>query len=96
MISNDDIQRTADLARIKITDEEKEGLKKDLSSTLDFVSQLKEVEARVSDENLEESNLSNVFRDDDAKNEELLGLSEKLVDMAPERKGDYVRVKRIM
>ena len=44
MLSKEEIQHLAELARIKLSDKEKEGLKKDLSSILDYINKLNEAD----------------------------------------------------
>jgi aspartyl-tRNA(Asn)/glutamyl-tRNA(Gln) amidotransferase subunit C len=43
MLSKDDVTHLADLARIKLSDEEKERYVKDLGGILDYVSEISEV-----------------------------------------------------
>lgn len=96
MLSKYDIQRIADLSRIRLTEKEAEDFANNLSSILGYVSQLKEAESDVSDNQLRESDINNVWREDENNNRELGGMGKVLVDMAPERKDEYVKVKRIL
>lgn len=107
MLSKYDIQHIANLSRIRLTEKEAENFADNLSSVLSYVSQLKEAESDVpslsekgrgdiSDDQLRESDINNVWREDEDSNQELGSMGKRLVDMAPEKKNGYVKVKRIL
>lgn len=88
-----DVEHLAGLARLAISDSEKEALKNDLEGILSFVSQIKEVtgEAPVP----EAGELRNVMRDDADPHEASI-FAENLLAAAPMREGDRVAVKKIL
>lgn len=88
-----DVEHLAGLARIAISDSEKEALRNDLEEILAYVSQVKEVAtgALVS----EVGELYNVLRSDEDPHESGI-FTEPLLDAAPLRKGDHLVVKKIL
>ena len=64
-ISDKEIEKLGDLARIKLSEEEK-GLKIDIESILDYVSEIQEVSLSISTKakplSLQRSNLCNITR----------------------------------
>jgi aspartyl-tRNA(Asn)/glutamyl-tRNA(Gln) amidotransferase subunit C len=88
-----DVEKLAELSRIHLTDEEKEKLRADLDSILGYVEQVKQVSA---DSDIEQTfPISNVLREDVYPNP--TGENrEKLLNSAPKREGNYVKVKKIL
>jgi aspartyl-tRNA(Asn)/glutamyl-tRNA(Gln) amidotransferase subunit C len=93
MISRDEIKKLANLARIKITPEEEETLSKDMGNILEYVNQIQNVSAR--DQQTEKQPVRNVMRDDSTPHESGIH-TEAILAEAPERDGDYVKVKKIL
>lgn len=88
-----DVEHLAELARMKITDGEKEGLKNDLEEILSFVSQIKNVVIEIPTP--EAGTTRNVFRDDRAPHEAGV-FTDDLLAAAPAREGDRIAVKKIL
>jgi len=93
MISKKDIENLANLARIRLSEGEKESLAKDVDSILAYVDQIKA--APIGDFKPKPGSFKNVMRDDSAMNTSAID-RERLLDEAPKRKGDYVAVKKIL
>ena len=93
MISKKDIENLADLARIRLSDSEKESLAKDVDSILAYVDQIKS--APIGDFKPTAGAVKNVMRED-----AVIATSaedrERILDEAPKREGDYVAVKKIL
>lgn len=90
-ISIGEVERIAKLARLKFTDQEKIKLQTELSSILNYVDQLKEVQTNVASEfELEGANL---MRDDIA---EITVEAEDVIAQAPAKDGKFVKVKSIL
>jgi len=98
-----DIEHLAKLSRIEIPEEEKESLSKDLENILGHVGQIQSASAslgrdgEVTGEKTKKTagKLRNVMRED--KNPHEPGIyTEKILKEAPEREGDYVKVKKIL
>ena len=93
MISIEEIENLIALARLELSPEEKERLRKDIGAILEYVSQIKEATADLS--TTVDHDLINVLRDDvDAY--EGGQFTELLLSAAPRREGNYFRVKKIL
>ena len=88
-----DVEHLAGLARIVVSDTEKELLRHDLGEILSYVSQIKEVTAELGPAKAGE--LHNVMRDDTQPHEAGL-FTEDLIAAAPSRDGNRVLVKKIL
>ena len=93
MISRKEVQHIAKLARLGITKEEEEKFAKELSPILDYIEKLKEVNVSKVEATSHPLRLENVMREDKGKS----GTKAKeLIDMAPDRKDRYIKVKPIL
>jgi len=94
-LSVEQVEHIAKLARIELTDQEKEKFSKELSSILDYVGQLKKVNTKNIELIKQITGLENVDREDESgvKNQEL---RKKILEQAPRRKEDYFQVPRIL
>jgi aspartyl-tRNA(Asn)/glutamyl-tRNA(Gln) amidotransferase subunit C len=91
-ISNDEIKKLGDLARINVSDAEIEQFKQDLDSILAYVDQIQK--ADVGD--VEEVHMvKNVVREDD--NMIPAGThTEDILNQAPDTKDGFIKVKKIL
>lgn len=93
-IDDKEIEKLANLARIKISDTEKEKLRKDIESILAYVSDIQSVSSASKAENSNEA-LLNVMREDD--NPHPSGIyTDKLIGQVPQQDRNYVKVKKIL
>lgn len=93
-ISTEEVEKMARLSRLRFTPQEKQKLTEELSGILDYFGQLKELSEKVSDEiGDEDSDAINVLRDDVAQPHEH---PEELLEQAPGREGDFVKVKSVL
>lgn len=92
-----DMDRLALLARIKLTDEEKKRLEQEFEGILGYISKLEEVEVGDIDEKTGSKTveLENVVREDKDPHE-ANKFSKDLLAEAPMKKGDHVRVRKIL
>lgn len=92
MITRQDIDNLAVLARVHIDDSEKEKMTKEIESILSYVGQVQNLNAG---DMKTKYVLKNVMRDDVALNP---GgeFSEKLLALAPQKEGKYFKVKKIL
>jgi len=88
-----DVLKLSKLSRIEISDNETEDLAKDLSSILDYVGKINEVVGEAGEPEIGE--VHNVFREDTEPHESGL-YTKDLLDSAPNREGDYFKVKKIL
>ena len=89
-----DVVKLAELAHIKVSPEETEKLLGDLDSILSYVSEISEL----SGTDMPEKRAGvqrNVMREDDNPHDSGIH-TEALLKEAPEREGDYVKVKKIL
>ncbi len=93
MLSEEEIKKVAQMARIKLSDTEVAKFQKDLSSVLDYVDELKAVDTTGLDIVSSVTGLENVEREDVAKPIEY---QDDILANAPERKDRYYKVKSIL
>lgn len=93
MLKLKEIEKLAELARLEIPDGEKETLRKEVDSILEFVGQIKEL---TPPEPAKEAGvIRNVFREDTEPH--LSGeFTEALLREAPQTEDGYIRVKKIL
>lgn len=102
MISKEQVEHIAKLARIELTEEEKEKFTKELSSILDYVEQLNKVDVAKIKGISQVTGLENVTREDDTKykipasRQGGRDTRDKLLKEAPKRKGNYFKVPKIL
>jgi len=92
-INKDTIKNVAHLARIDLTPEELETLSVQLKDILDFIDKLKKIDIQKIQPTSHILPINNVFRDD------IPGDSlpyNKALDVAPERKGNFFSVPKII
>lgn len=89
-----DIEKLAKLSRIKLSDSEKESFRKEIDSILSYVAQIKEASS-AADNSGEEESVRNVWREDENPNKAGEN-TEKILKEVPNKKGDYVKVKKII
>lgn len=93
-MDKEEILKLAELARLNITDEEADGYKKDFNGILAYIDSIRSVEIELSDHY--ETNLTmNMMREDD-KMYTAGEFTDVLLDEAPNRDGDYFKVKKVL
>lgn len=93
MISKDEVKHIAELARIGLDEKEIEKFSVDLSSILDFIEQLKEVDTDKVEAMAHITGLENITREDRNHDfENTTGIRK----MFPEEKDGYDRVKSVL
>lgn len=95
MLSKEEVLHIAELARIRLTDEEVLKYQKDLSAILEYFEQLKEVPT---DDVLSIGHITgvqNVYREDTAKDFGDLGRGAILTNV-PKKRDGYVEVKAVL
>ncbi len=92
-ISRKDVEHVARLARLRLTEEEKEKFGRQLNQILEYVEKLNELDT----ENVEPAShvvpLKNVLREDEVSPSLPV---EEVLSNAPEKKGRYFKVPRII
>ncbi len=93
MLSKEEVIKIAKLARIELGEGEVEKFRKDLSTILDYVEELKKVDTSGVSEVFEVTGLQNIQREDRV---EVAGNREEILKNAPEIKDGYYKVKAIL
>jgi len=92
-ITTEEVARIAKLARLQFNDSETEKLQKELSSILEYVDQLGKVQGSLSELESENPEAFNLMRNDVAEPGEN---PEEFLAQAPERQGNFIKVKSIL
>ena len=94
MISKNDVKKLAILSRVEVADNELEDVAAEIESILAYVGQINTASASLAD-SVEDYSLVNVMRED--SNPHTTGENtEILLNSAPQREGQYVKVKKIL
>lgn len=92
-ISKEEVKHIADLARLELSEEEISKFQKELSSILEYVSQLSEVDTEKVEPTFQTTGLENVFREDKVEDHELS--QKEALKNAPDKKDGYFKVKPV-
>lgn len=92
-ILREDVKHIANLARIELTEEEKEKMEKELSAILDFIGKLNEADTGNTEPMTGGTDLTNVTRPDNEENP--LGDAESLVGASPVKEKGFIEVKSV-
>lgn len=94
MISKEEIQHLAQLARLQVSEEETAALQQDISNILDYVGQV----TAASDVALERPEVRNVLRADVLReaDDPMAEKREAILAQLPKREGDYNVVRKII
>ena len=92
-VSREDVEYVAKLARIEFTEEEKATLTSQLSSILDHIEKLNELDIEGVEPTFHVLDVTNVFREDEVRPS--LPTEETLKN-APARDGDFFKVPKIL
>ncbi len=98
MLTDKEVKHIAGLARIKITEKEEKGLKKDLTSILEYIDKLNEIDTTGVEPLCQTTGLMDSFRNDEPRGEFKMdeNLNEKLIGQAPHKEGRFVKVKSVL
>lgn len=95
MITKEDVQHIAHLARIELTREEEERFEHDLSAILQFVDQLNEVDTSGIEPMTGGTHLEQVVRKDEQENTDLEHRVASLIGAVPEKKDRLIQVRSV-
>ena len=98
MLTDSEIKKIAKLARIELSDIEIEKFKSELSSILDFVKKLNEVNTDRIEPLYQTTGLVNSVRTDDSRKEFEMNdeLNNKLINQAPHKENRFIKVKSLL
>ena len=95
MITEKEVQHIAKLARLGITSEEEKKFTNELSSVLDYIEKLKEVDVTGVEPTSHSILVENIMREDQ-ESLKLKTQNSKLLDLAPDKKDNYLKVKQVL
>lgn len=93
--SKEQLEHLSNLARIKLTKQEEEKFSQDLSSVLEYIKQLQEIDTKNIEPISQITGLENIVRDDEVEISDEITRKE-LLDNVPEKERGFVKVKRIL
>jgi aspartyl-tRNA(Asn)/glutamyl-tRNA(Gln) amidotransferase subunit C len=94
-ITQKDVEHVAKLARLALTDEEKERYTAQLESILKYIDTLNKLDTSNVQPTTHVLPMSNVWREDQAEPNRL-GSQEEILRNAPEAEGPFFKVKKII
>jgi aspartyl-tRNA(Asn)/glutamyl-tRNA(Gln) amidotransferase subunit C len=92
-ISPDDVRKVAELARLELPDNKIATYTGQLERILDYVAHLQKVDTEGVPETTRAVEVPNVTRPDEV---ETTDIREDLLELSPQREGDFYRVPRIL
>jgi len=95
-ITEKEVEHIAELARIKLTEKEKDKMTKELGAILGYIDKLKEVNTEGVEPIAHITGLTDIFRKDDNPREPDPENIKRLMEQAPERKDNFVKVKEVL
>ena len=96
MISKEDVQNLANLARIEVTDEETESIRQKMEGILDYVSEIQSLSGDIESGGFPDIGENhNVLREDINPHEAGV-YTDTIIANAPEKEGMYVKVRKIL
>ncbi len=95
MITKEEVKHIVKLARLGLTEKEIGKYQKELSSILDYIEKLKETDVSKIEPTSHSVKIENIEREDvESKRQETR--NKKLMELAPETKKGYFKVKSIL
>ena len=92
-ISTSDIQHLASVSSLALADDEVDGLRQDLENIIGYIKQLGELDTAGVEPTYQVTGLENVWREDEVQP----GIpAEKLLEMAPEKQNNQVKVPQVL
>jgi aspartyl-tRNA(Asn)/glutamyl-tRNA(Gln) amidotransferase subunit C len=93
MISKEEVQHIAKLARLELTETEIEKMQKDMSAILDYFDLLKSASVP-QEQDYGEIKKVNILREDEVISS--YNIRDEIISASPDKKDDYVKVKSIL
>lgn len=96
MISKQDVEHVARLARIALDEKELLRFQRELGAILDYVKELERVDVKKTEATSHITGAENVMREDVMHDGETRVATEKLVGSAPRTKDGFIKTKAIL
>ena len=94
-ITKEDVDKLAELARIEMSDAEKNDIQKELQGILGYVSDIQKLATSEPPEEERIGIIKNVMRDDDEAHPEGI-YTDEMINSAPQSENNYIKVKKIL
>jgi len=94
-IEKETVKHIAKLARLALSEKEIEKYQKELSKILEYIEKLKEVDVSGVEPVFHPLKIKNVVRED-AEVKRDIGEIKKIIELMPERKNGYLKVKKVL
>ncbi len=92
-ITDDDVLKLAQLSKLSLSDEQVVKFRDEIEEILNYIEQLQQVDTDGLEPTNQVTGLTNVMREDEI--EDSVGKDE-LLKNAPDREGDYIKVRRVL
>ncbi len=92
-ITTEDVKKVAILARLALKEEEISSYTEQLEKILGYVAQLQQIDTQDVPATTRAVEVTNVTRDDTSK---VTNIRDKLLDLGPQREGEFFRVPKIL
>jgi len=93
-MNKDEVKKIANLARLEIDESESEKMAGQIDSILHYIDQIKEANISSDESRIENAGIRNIMREDFESHSS--NHTEDLLAEAPERDGDFIKVKKIL
>ena len=90
MLTKEEVEKISQLARIEFNEKDIELMRKDLSSILDYIEKLKEIDVEGVEPTTHSLDLKNIFRKDNPKE-----FKKDLLENCPQTEGRHVKTKPV-
>ena len=94
MITREEVQHIAKLARLGLNSQEIKKFQRELSAILDYIEKLKEIDVSKVEPTSHSILVENVMREDESQKSKVK--SQKLIELAPETKNGFLKTKPIL
>lgn len=94
-IEKQQVEHVAKLARLFLSQKEIEKMQKELSRILDYIEKLKEVDVSQVEPTNHSVLIRNIMRKDEER-EKSKEIRSKLMDLMPDKKGNYLKVRKVI
>lgn len=96
MITIEDVEAMAGLARLELNTEEKKKFQKNLGAILQFIEKLKKLDVEEVEPTAAGAETVNIMRGDEPRFKHDPETVNKMLEQAPDRKDNFVKVKNIL
>jgi aspartyl-tRNA(Asn)/glutamyl-tRNA(Gln) amidotransferase subunit C len=98
MLTDKEVEHIAKLARIKLSKKEKTKIKKELSSILDYINKLNELDTNNIEPLYQTTDIFNALRADKHRKDFEMNedLNKKLIEQAPYSEKRFIKVKSVL